>query len=356
MSTAVNLNPIFKVSMASLLPSAFLVLAFLYAGTADAQRRVRTVDFLNERLSIPESERFKEADYIESGMGLRFGVDKRLSYFSGQYAEAIERFEEAVSSYPYKAEIWVFLARSYFYERNPDLAKQVIERAAVTMPDLAPSFWTPLLESMLGEIRKRALNMQTQVDFYSKSQDDFLSLFRLYLFLEDEEGMASVIGRAEGKSSKMSILATMVSSESRRRYSEEADRWTALAEKLRGEMLQKNYSPPESLTAPQGEISPAIAADVELLDRTRFLQLKVDFYQPQVEDFSELFENYLLLDLVEGAQGVIEALDREIIRVQFQADTATDFVQESQFLEKIERISAVKIEKSKRINSGEAGP
>jgi tetratricopeptide (TPR) repeat protein len=342
--------------MALLLPSAVIVVALLCAGTADAQRRERTVDFLNERLSIPDSDRFKEADYTESGIGLRFGVDKKLSYFSGQYAEAVQRFEEAVSGYPYKAEIWVFLARSYFYERSPDLAKKVIERAAATMPDLAPSFWDPLLASMLGEIRKRALNMQTQVDFYSKSQDDFLTLFRLYLFLEDEKGMAGVIGRAEAKSSKMSILATMVSAESRRRYSEETDKWDRLAEQLRDEMLQKNHSVPEPLTSPNGEINSSTAEDVELLDRTRFLQLKVDFYQPQVEDFSELFENYLLLDLAEGAQGVLDALDREVIRVQFQADTATDFVQESQFTEKIEQISLMKVQFSKRVNSRGVGP
>lgn len=338
--------------MAQLLPSVLLVWALLGAGAADAQQRVRSVDFLDERLTIPESARFKEADYTDSGMGLRFGVDKRLSYFSGQYAEAIGRFEEAVRNYRYKAEIWVFLARSYFYERNPEKAKEAIERASATMPDLATSFWDPLMQSMLGEIRKRALNMQAQVDFYSKSQGDFLTLFRLYIFLQDEKGMAGVVERAEAKASKMSILATMVSADSRRRYSEESDKWTALAEQLRDEMRMGGFAVPAPNVLPTEDIAGTTAEDVELLERTRLLQVKIDFYQPKVADFSELFENYLTLNLVEGAQGVLDALDREAIRVRFQADTATDYVQESTFLEKVDEIVALKAQLSQRLGPG----
>ncbi len=341
--------------MAQLLVSVLLTWAFLCVGAADAQQRGRSVDFLDERLKIPESARFKEADYTDSGMGLRFGVDKRLSYFSGQYAEAIGRFEEAVRNYRYKAEIWVFLARSYFYERNPEKAKETIERAAATMPDLTQVFWNPLLDSMLGEIRKRALNMQTQVDFYSKSQDDFLTLFRLYMFLQDEKGMAGVVGRAEGKASKMSILATMVSAETRRRYSGESDKWTALVDQLRGEMRRGNFAVPDPIVSPTEGVNSATAADVELLERTRLLQVKVDFYQPKIADFSELFDNYLALAMTEGAQGVLDALDREVIRVKFQADTATDYVEESKFLEKVEEIAALKRQLSQRINGG-VGP
>jgi len=150
-----------------------------------AQQRVRQMDFLNDRQKIPDSELFSEADYTESGVGLRFGIDKRLSYFSGQYEEAVTRFEGAVSSYRYKAEIWVFLARSYYYQKDPDLARLTIERAVAIMPDLVQNLWDPLLASLLGEIRKGALNLQVQVDFYSKTPGDFLTLFRLYLFFKD---------------------------------------------------------------------------------------------------------------------------------------------------------------------------
>ena len=338
--------------MARLLPSVLLVLALLCAGAADAQQRVRNVDFLDERLTIPESARFKEADYTDSGMGLRFGVDKRLSYFSGQYTEAIDRFEEAVRNYRYKAEIWVFLARSYFYERNPEKAKEVIERASATMPDLAANFWDPLIQSMLGEIRKRALNMQAQVDFYSRSQGDFLTLFRLYMFLQDEKGMAGVVGRAEAKAAKMSILATMVSADSRRRYSAESDKWTALAEQFRDEMRMGDFAVPAPIVSPTEDIAGTTAEEVELLERTRLLQVKIDFYQPKVTDFSELFANYLTMNMVEGAQGVLDALDREVIRVKFQADTATDYVQESKFLEKVDEIVALKAQLSQRLAPG----
>ena len=60
-----------------------LLIGWLAVG-ATAQPRGPRIDFLNERQRVPESERFVESDYIESGVGLRFGIDKRLSYFPGQ--------------------------------------------------------------------------------------------------------------------------------------------------------------------------------------------------------------------------------------------------------------------------------
>ena len=148
-----------------------------------AQPRGPRIDFLNERLRIPESARFVEPDYIDSGVGLRFGIDKRLSYFPGQYEAAAQAFATSVQTYRYKADIWVYLARSYFYMRDPQRAKDILLQAVQTMPDLQERFWDPLLNSMLGEIRKRAVHLQTQVDFYTKSQGDFLTLFRTLLIL-----------------------------------------------------------------------------------------------------------------------------------------------------------------------------
>ncbi len=333
---------------------ALLMLGLALFGVVrcEAQPRVRRVDFTDDRQKIPDSELFSEADYTESGVGLRFGIDKRLSYSSGQYEEAVVRFEEAVGSYRYKAEIWVFLARSYFYQKDPHQARRTIERAAAIMPDMAQHFWNPLLDSLLGEIRNRALNLQVQIDFYSKTPGDFLTLFRLYLFLQDGVGAAGVIGNAEGKAAKMALLATMVSGESRKRYNDESSKWLDLAGQLRGEIVQAGYLAP---AVPPPSVAPA--KDPELVERTRFLQTKVDFYQSQIEDYRELFENYLLLDMPKGARGVIGALTREAQRVKFLAATATDFLQESKYLDEVDAFDQLEKEFAQRIgDQGQASP
>ena len=82
--------------------------------TAKAQK-ARELDYMNDKLRIPDSEKFDESTYIETGVGLTFGVDRRLSYYAGNYAEAATQFANAVKRYPYKSEIWVFLSRSYFW-------------------------------------------------------------------------------------------------------------------------------------------------------------------------------------------------------------------------------------------------
>jgi hypothetical protein len=58
-----------------------------------AQEAVAGIDFLNDRLPIPESALFDEGSYIDSGVGLSFGVDKQLTYSAGQFEEAASRFE-----------------------------------------------------------------------------------------------------------------------------------------------------------------------------------------------------------------------------------------------------------------------
>ena len=65
----------------------------------EAQGRRPRLDFLNEKLPVPDSEKFVEAEYTESGVGLSYGVDKRLTYLAGQYEKATERFEEALKKF-----------------------------------------------------------------------------------------------------------------------------------------------------------------------------------------------------------------------------------------------------------------
>ena len=76
----------------------------------------------------------------------------------------------------------------------------------------------PLLESMLGEIRSRALDQQAQIDFYTRSQDEYLELFRLFRFLADQQGMSGLSIRAERRAAKMAVMATMVASNTRNSF------------------------------------------------------------------------------------------------------------------------------------------
>lgn len=310
---------------------AGLFCVLLWATLDSAQERMpnQVVDFLDERLYIPESVRFREADYIESGVGLKFGVDKRLSYFTGDYGTSIQSFEEAVRRFRFKSEIWVYLARSYFYMKTPEDARKTIERAAQAMPDLKEAFWDPLLESMSGEIRRRANIMQTEVDFYSKAQGDFLSLFRLYTFLKDYEAAAEVIRAADGKADKMNELAGMASMPSQRLIREKAKKWEELAEGLRGELEALGMDPPQRVEKPELSSLPEIPGeDVDLVEMTRFLQLKIDYYPADPQDYRDLLDNYLQLDLPQQAAGVVESLNREIQRVELLADIAPNPQQE----------------------------
>ena len=329
----------------------------VFALVVFAQPRGARIDFLNERLKVPESALFVEPDYIESGVGLRFGIDKRLSYFPGQYEEAALAFEASIGAYRFKADIWVFLSRSYFYMRDPQKAKDVLLQAAQVMPDLRERFWDPLLNSMLGEIRKRAINLQTQVDFYSKSQGDFLTLFRLYKFLQDYPAGIRVIHGAGDKAEIMRMLADMASSENQRTYRGEATKWDDLAALLSAELEALGVTvparPQKDLARPE---APANQPDPQLIDDTQVLQMKVDYYESEPADYRQLYDNYLQLGMTVQANRVVGALDREIKRVRFLADTATDFVQESQYLAEASTLASMREEIQAEITANAAGP
>ena len=317
-----------------------------------AQPRGPRIDFLNERLRIPESARFVEPDYIDSGVGLRFGIDKRLSYFPGQYEAAAQAFATSVQTYRYKADIWVYLARSYFYMRDPQRAKDILLQAVQTMPDLQERFWDPLLNSMLSETRKRAVHLQTQVDFYTKSQGDFLTLFRLYKFLQDHDAGIDVIHAAGDKAEMMRMLADMASGENQRTYRDEATKWDDLAAALTGELEVLGVTvPPRPVKEFTRPTLPTTQHDPQLVDDTQVLQMKVDYYQSVPQDYRQLFDNYLLLDMADRAQRVVAAIDREIQRVRFLADTATDFVQESQYLAESSNLASMREELQTEIDA-----
>ncbi|MEE3258789.1 MAG: hypothetical protein VX293_06235, partial [Candidatus Latescibacterota bacterium] len=254
-------------------------------------------------------------------------------------------------------EIWVYLARSYFYMRDPQRAKDILLQAAQTMPDLQERFWGPLLNSMLGEIRKRAVHLQTQVDFYTKSQGDFLALFRLYKFLQDYDADIAVTHAAGDQAEMLRMLADMASGENQRTYRGEATKWDDLAAALTGELEVLGVTvPPRPVLELTSLPLPTIQRDPQLVDDTQVLQMKVDYYQSEPRDYRQLFDNYLQLDMADRAQRVVAAIDREIQRIRFLADTATDFVQESQYLAEASNLASMREELQVEMDAIGAAP
>jgi len=290
---------------------------------ASSQERVPGLDFLNERLRIPESEQYDDGSYIESGVGLPFGVDKRLLYYSGKYEEAAVRCEAAVRQFPQKSEIWVCLARCYFHMKSPHRARAALERAAEVMPDLQPQFWVPLIQGLLWEIRKRANEQQVQIDFYSADQEAFFSLFRLYRFLEDAESAVAVMDAALLRSERMRGMAGMASQTGRESYLAQSSRWRELADSLRTELVAGGVVVSEAEESASGAL-PSATAVHEDDERLRLLQMKIDYYGAPLEEYQEVFDAYQGRGMGSEAAAVVDAASREIQRLELRASITPD--------------------------------
>jgi hypothetical protein len=282
----------------------------------------REVRFVDERLLVPESEHFTDGSYIASGVGLKFGVEKRLTYLSGDYVEAANAFEESVLTYRYKAEVWVYLARAYFYSDSPELAKQTLQRANQIMPDLTDRLWDPLIASLSWEIRQRANQQQIQVDFYSPDQQGLLSLFKLYVFLEDQGAAKGVIEAVRHRSHGMRERSTMVTGSSQANCIEQAELWDQLAESLSREIPGMGVQIPAASAALVDAPTPVDAAAEQAVERERLLQLQVDFYRAGPAQFSELFDGYLLRGDTRRAGSVTERANQEAARLHLVASVA----------------------------------
>lgn len=306
---------------------------------ADAQERVPGIEFLNERLRIPESELFDEGAYIESGVGLSFGVDKRLTYLGGEYEEAAQRFELGVRQFRHKAEVWVFLSRAYFYMKEPDRARDALNRAEVLMPDLSLRLWQPMVASLLWEIRQRARRQQAQIDFYSTGQDEVLSLFRLYLFLNDEEGARDLISVANERARMMRESAQMVSGTSRQSQAKEAGRWDQLGADLTLELQAAGITVPAAPPAAAVPEPPTIDIDEE--ERVRILQLRVDFYRVGQDDYRELFQVYLDRKDLIRARAVLASLARQMVDMGVRASVAPTLGEQADIEDDVAKLQAL---------------
>lgn len=324
-----------------------LLVLQLAAGSSLGQRPRPAADFFDDKLPIPDAEQFDTAEYIESGVGLSFGVDKRLSYNIGQYQEAARRFEQAIGQFKFKSEIWVYLARAYFYNQEPEKAKRVLEQAAEVMPDLKDRLWQPLIDSLLEEIRRRANQLRVQVEFYSQSQEDFLSLFRLYRFLQDQQQAAGVIRTAEKRVSEMSELAGMAAGATRKSYLAEAGKWQQLADRLRAEL-----DPTSAGTAAPLAADTTAADSLEQAEIIRLLQLRVDFYQAKPHEYQALFDLYLRRGQREQATGVVQALEREAQRAALEVTIASTAQEGNKYQEKAEELGKLREQLQRQLDTG----
>ena len=113
-----------------------------------------------------------------------------------------------------------------------------------------------------SEIRSRAL-ISKRNRFYTRSQDEYLELFRLFRFLLDQQGMSDIIVRAE-LSCKMAVMAKMVASNTRATYLTEADKWVNLADQMRGEMREVGSLPPEAQSLPLYTRENVVSTDIDI--------------------------------------------------------------------------------------------
>ena len=333
--------------------SKTLVTFLLLVTAIGAQDRIPGLEFLNERQRIQESERFDEGSYIESGVGLSFGVDKRLTYLPGEYEEAAQRFELSVRKFRYKAEIWIYLARAYFYMKSPDKALDALIRAQGLMPDLSAGLWGPMIASLKWEIRQRARRQQAQIDFYSTGQEEVLSLFRLYLFLADHAAARDVVAVAHGRARSMRENAQMVSGDSRRAQAAEADRWEQLGESLTGELATAGIAAdavPAQPTLPE----PTENVDIDEQERVRVLQLRIDFYAALEEDYLQLFQAYLDRTDTARALAVISSLERHVIDLEVQASVAPTLSDQTDIEDRIKVFKAMGDDMHSQIDDGVA--
>ena len=240
--------------------------------------------------------------------------------------------------------------------KEPEKAQQVLEQAAEVMPDLGERFWEPLDEGLNREIRQRANQLQVQVDFYSKGQEDYLSLFRFYRFLEDYPAASGVIHAAEDRARHMKERASMSSGNSQRTFRNEVQKWQDLGKGLRAEMLALGVEvvgdPKRDEEAVEEE---AEDENAELVEATRLLQLRVNFYQFLVgsQDYQTLFDNYLILNQPDEAAGVIEAMDQAIKRVDLEILEAGDIQEELDLRDKAAELEKLRKVLQERLDADE---
>ena len=143
------------------------------------------LDFLDDRLPIPESALYDSAQYRASGAELAFAQGRDQPYARGLYGQAALHFAQLSNTFPLKSAVWVYLARAFFRSEDFPSARQALTRAGQLMPDLEEGLWKPLGRGLDTEVRRLANQRQAQVDYYPLRHADLVPLLRLYRFLAD---------------------------------------------------------------------------------------------------------------------------------------------------------------------------
>jgi len=100
----------------------------------------------------------------------------------------------------------------------------------------------------------------------------------------------------------------------------------------------------------------AEAEAAELREKTRLLQLRVDFYQAVATEYQALFDNYLLLNLADRAAVVVERLDERIQRVRWLAQAASQAQDETEYLDEALALDKMKEQMNRHLLSLQPQP
>lgn len=304
-------------------------------------------EFLDDRQPLPETAQYDSAQYRVSGVEKAFAEGKRQTYDLKQYPQAAQRFAQLLQQYQYQSAIWLYLARAYFHSQQREMARQTLARAGEVMPDLKESFWQPLNESMLREVRRQAEELQGQVDFYPERMADFAPLIRLYRFLQDTTGAQGVVRIALQRRSGLYQQAEVATGAERLSYLAAAAQWERLAGSLSRELDSTAAAPPGTA---------GIADSLKQAETLRLLQLRVDYYLAKPGEYQQLFAEYLRLGRRTEAAGVVKALEREGQRLDLLATIAPNAVEEGKYLNQSAALSALRQQLQAQLDSATPPP
>lgn len=324
-----------------------LLAALLLAAPLWAQAGPGEVDFLDDRLLIPEAALYDSSQYQASGVEAAFAEAKRQAYDLGQYPQAAQRLAPLVDLYPQKSALWVYLARSYFHSQDFESARQTLTRAAAVMPELGERLWQPLREGLLEEVRRLANQLQAQVDFYPQRQADFAPLLRLYRFLQDSTAAQALVRSAGQRRADLYRQAEVASGAQRLSYLAAAAQWDRLAGSLGAELDSTAVAPP-------GEVG--IADSLKQVEILRLLQLRVDYYVAKPQEYQQLFGEYLRLGRRTEAAAVVTALEREIQRLDLLETIAPNAVDGAKYRKESAVLSAMRQQLQTQLGSAATPP
>jgi hypothetical protein len=291
----------------------------------------RGIDFLDEQQPIPEAAQYDSAQYRTSGGERALAEAKRQTYDLQQYPQAAQRFAQLLQQHPYKSALWVYLARAQYHSQDLTLARQTLARAGEAMPELQGSFWQPMDQSLLGEVRRQAVQLQGQVDFYPERVADLAPLIRLYRFLQDSAAAQGVVRIALERRRELYQQAEVASGAQRLSYLRAATQWDQLAGSLSREM--------DSTAALPG--SAALADSLKEVEALRLLQLRVDYYLAKPQEYQQLCAEYLRLGRRAQAAAVIAALEREERRLNLLESIAPNAAEGDKYQRQASALSAL---------------